>query len=113
MNELTRYRAHVKRAARIAAIVAAVLLGMSFVLNGVASNEYAQAMASYEALTSYSTTAPFLTATFAEAELAAAQSISFPLLVLGIIATAVALISTTLCLVSDLICAITRGAKSA
>lgn len=113
MNELALYRARVKRAARIAAIVAAVLLGMSFVVSGVACNDYAQAMASYEASTSYSTAAPFLTAAFAEAELAAAQSISFPLLVLGIISTAVALISTTLCLVSDLICAITRGDKSA
>lgn len=102
MNELALYRARVRRAARIAAIVAAVLLGMSFVLNGVASNEYAQAMASYEASTSYSTTAPFLTAAFAEAELAAAQSVAFPLLVLGVISALVALVCLTLCLVADL-----------
>ena len=103
MNELALYRARVRRVASIAAIVAAVLLGTSFVVNGVASNEYAQAMASYEALTSYSTTQPFLTATFAEAELAAAQSIAFPLLVLGVISTLVALVCATLCLVSDLL----------
>lgn len=102
MNELALYRARVKRAARIAAIVAAALLGMSFVVNGVASNDYAQAMASFEALTSYSTTAPFLTAAFAEAELAAAQSVSFPLLVLGVISTLIALVCATLCLVADL-----------
>lgn len=103
MNELALYRARVRRAARIAAIVAAVLLCMSFVLNGVANNEYAQAMASYEASTSYSTVSPFLTAAFAEAELAAAQSVSFPLLVLGVISTLVALVCLTLCLVADLL----------
>ena len=103
MNELALYRARVKRVASIAAIVAAVLLGASFVMNGVASNEYAQAMASYEALTSYGTTQPFLTAAFAEAELAATQSIAFPLLVMGIISTVISLICLTLCLVSDLL----------
>ena len=103
MNELALYRARVKRVACAAAIVAAVLLGMSFVMNGVASNEYAQSMASYDAMASYSTTAPFLTAAFAEADLAAAQSISFPLIVLGIISTVISLICLTLCLVSDLL----------
>ncbi|OUO46401.1 hypothetical protein B5F79_06950 [Olsenella sp. An285] len=103
MNALAIFRGRMKRAALAAAVIAAALLAASFVLTGVACSECARAMSSFDALASYGTAEPFLTATFAEAELAATHSIAFPLLVLGLVSTLVSLICTTLCLVADLL----------
>ncbi len=103
MNELISYRDRMKRAAKVAGVLALVLLAVSFVVLGVAKGDYAQEMAQYGAYGSYSSLDPLLTAAFAEARIAGAQSVALPLLVLGIISTVTALICTTLCLVSDLL----------
>lgn len=111
MNELSAYRDRMKRATKVAGVLALVLLAVSFVVLGVANGDYARDMARYGAYGSYSALDPLLTAAFAEARVAGAQSVALPLLVLGVVSMVTALICLTLCLVADLMRA--NGSSSA